>query len=83
MILSSLSFWLTRNLFMVVGVHTLVNIPMLLWKSDYAQVSMLGTLLLLVILLPLIRGISRRQKSCLRSLEQAGGDSSYSGEYRR
>lgn len=54
-----LLYWLTRNLFMVVGVHALVNISMLLRKSDYAQVSMLGTLLLLVILLPLIRGISR------------------------
>jgi membrane protease YdiL (CAAX protease family) len=55
-----LLYWLTKNLFVVVGIHSLINVQLMLWHNNYTNAIVLSCVLAAVVLLILIAIIRRR-----------------------
>ncbi|MNY59694.1 CAAX amino terminal protease self- immunity [compost metagenome] len=59
-IIFCLLYLLTKNLFFVVGIHSLMNEPLMLWYNDYITIIVLSSIVILVCLLLLLTRKQRR-----------------------
>ncbi|WP_249897555.1 type II CAAX endopeptidase family protein [Paenibacillus sp. PK3_47] len=74
-IIFCLLYWLTRNLFFVVGVHSLNNVKLLIWNSHYMEYTILYGIPVLVILLLLLKLIRHRSpRAAVHTPPPAAGD---------
>lgn len=59
-IIFCLLYLLTKNLFFVVGIHSLMNEPLMLWYNDYITIIVLVSIVIMVCLLLLLTRKQRR-----------------------
>lgn len=70
-----LLYWLTRNLFFVVGVHSLNNVKLLIWNSHYMEYTIVIGIPVLAVLLLLIKIIRQRfLRAAVHTSPPAAGD---------